>query len=135
VPRDFLGLSHVANWEGNVGDEHVQLILHLWGQCQQPPLCIFDAHDAGVDVDLLAKLIELPDTEDAVLEPSDVVDPGEGAVFTTLAVEDDCPTPINAHHPPISKMNHAADTSVELGEGSTGTSQVNGGPGVDDPFD
>jgi hypothetical protein len=34
VPCDFLGLSHVADRQGDVGDEHIQPILHLWDQRQ-----------------------------------------------------------------------------------------------------
>jgi hypothetical protein len=73
----------------------VRLLLYLR---QQHTTRFSDLHHAGVDVDLVANLIELTDAHDVGRQMRDEVDPVEGPGFTILAREHDSPMTLDLRH-------------------------------------
>jgi hypothetical protein len=132
-PRVFLHVRHVANQTCNFGVEHIKSAWRARDLGHQSPLCILDAQDAGIDEDLEPNFIELTNTEDVSLELGNEIDFGEDSVLPASAAEDDSVTSFDAHHRPVIESDCSTDVGVELRKGTTGTSHVVGGPGVDHP--
>jgi hypothetical protein len=73
----------------------VHLPLYL---CEQHTTRFPDLHHAGVDVDLVANLIELTDAHDVGRQTRDEVDPVEGSGLAVLAHEHDSPAALDLCH-------------------------------------
>jgi hypothetical protein len=116
----------------NGGVEHIEPVHCTRDLGQQSRLHISYCHHPILNPSIIPELIKLTDAEDVCLELGDEVDASEDSVFSALAPENDCITPFDAHHRAISEPHHAADPSVEIGEGTAGTAHVIGSPGVDD---
>jgi hypothetical protein len=78
--------------------EKVQVVLLPLYLRQQNTTRFLDLHHTGVDVDLVANLVELADAHNVGCQTRDEVDPVEGPGLAVLAHEHDSPTALNPHH-------------------------------------
>jgi hypothetical protein len=96
--------------------EKVQAVLLPHYLRQQNTIRSPDLHHAGVDVDLVANLIDLADAHNVGRQTRDEVDPVEGLGLVVLAHEHDSPTALNPCHQVITEMHSAEHRRVDLCE-------------------
>jgi hypothetical protein len=75
-----------------------------------------DLHHTGVDVDLVANLVELADAHNVGRQTRDEVDPVGGPRLTVLVHEHDSPVALNPQHRVIIETHSAEHCHVDLHE-------------------
>jgi hypothetical protein len=108
----------------------VQVVLLPLYIRQQNTIRFSDLYHAGVDVDLVANLIELADAHNVGRQMMDEVDPVEGPGLAVLAHEHDSPTTLNPCHRVVTETHSAEHRRVDLRERCPAPEHVVRHPGV-----
>jgi hypothetical protein len=96
--------------------EKVQAIHLPFYLCQQHTTRFLDLHRVGVDVDLVANLIELANAHNVGRQMRDEVDPIKGMGLTILAHKHDSPTALNPCHQVMTKTHSVEHRRLDLPE-------------------
>jgi hypothetical protein len=115
-PRHLIATHRQACRLCELQMEKVQAVLLPLYLHQQNTTRFLDLHHAGVDVDLVANLVELANTHIVDRQTRDELDPIEGPGLAVLAHEHDSPTTLNPRHRVVTKMHSVEHRCVDLHE-------------------